>query len=1267
MEASAAHQDTILVRVSIQEHNVQKCLLFDRTATVWTAKQLVLDKLAKDLTDAINYGLYIPPTNGRAGKFLAEERLLGDYALAGPVASLDFKYKRRVYPTTLPVDKARVKLHGKSSLKRVCDLISKGGVAKIADMIGKGLDPNFQDEGSGETPLTIAVAHDRTEMITTLVEGGAHMDFRAKDGLTPLHKAAVTGMHRSLSSLLDLGASPDLRDATGLTPLYLACMHSGTDRCTELLLKDKAQVNVVDRNGWAELHQAAKFGHDRLIHLLGLYGADVNMQNSVGNTPLHVAATWDQPASIAALLQHGAARDAINLSQQTPLAMATISGAAGAVAALMQTDASSTPAASDRVAPHYVERHRTGSVEARHLATRGGRTVEAPAANGHTASVPTLDRQSNASPATASAAPQVAPQVTLERRVLKFSKGPNGYGFRVQGAAGSAADQHADGQIVSQSDVGGPAHAAGLRVGDRLVSVNGIDVMYASHQRVVDLVRLTKGTQLVLVVGASGKSPLSTPMLTHRDTNIDSGQIVPLMFSPDLHAPARPSALPAVRELPHAPAPPPPPPAASPAVLSMAAARQSQGSAPASPTARAAGAPPPQDRPAAGLGAVLQGLGSVRLKRTAPPVVRSGAAVGRVLESEAAPVAASPPLQRRASGPVRTAPADPLAGILNVKLKKTPSASRKEFPVTNGASHASPGVAGGNTPTARRVASGPPANSAGTTAARTATNTAATPAPVPSHGGATDTVRGRARSVGPPVVKPKPPPVTPRRTAAPPTRKPPDLASLPPDFHAAYIVPHPRSVTADTSFGAADDDGVMVPPPPPPPGFWAGDHDTPAGEPTAHADHHLFIPPPPMDFGHVETGDSALNSIDFLPPMPSPGPDDASHAPAFDVGFPPPPPPPPVIHVPPPAPVLISDASEGSDGYIDVSAASSASPVPVAGASVVARSPTPEAVALVVPAFASARSSYSVLSTSDSSDSDSDEDISGFDAVPGMSNEAVAREAVQHTQQSQATTTTVRGRHHRAPPPPPKNVAPSLGRMAISAFAFAARNEDELSFDPGMRLELLETPTTGGWWKGRIGTTEGWFPNNHVRELVSPPAASKLPARRSSKLVRSKSLSAVSAKILKDELERKRAQDAMNSNLSRSNSFSARVAANANAVPRSIDDCTIPDKTVSPTLSAMQRFSKSDCDLTTLLKNVTPAKPPKEWTCTDVGDWLDSIGLGAYRSIFMENEIKGSHLLDLDKADLKELNVNLLGHRLTMFKSIKVLRAQQDADDEFEF
>lgn len=45
----------------------------------------------QDLRDALNYGLYLPPVNGRAGKFLDEERYLKEYPLQGPIGFLEVR------------------------------------------------------------------------------------------------------------------------------------------------------------------------------------------------------------------------------------------------------------------------------------------------------------------------------------------------------------------------------------------------------------------------------------------------------------------------------------------------------------------------------------------------------------------------------------------------------------------------------------------------------------------------------------------------------------------------------------------------------------------------------------------------------------------------------------------------------------------------------------------------------------------------------------------------------------------------------------------------------------------------------------------------------------------------------------------------------------------------------------------------------------------------------------------------------------------------
>ena len=43
----------------------------------------------QELKESFNYGLFCPPSNGKAGKFLDEERRLGDYPFHGPVGYLE--------------------------------------------------------------------------------------------------------------------------------------------------------------------------------------------------------------------------------------------------------------------------------------------------------------------------------------------------------------------------------------------------------------------------------------------------------------------------------------------------------------------------------------------------------------------------------------------------------------------------------------------------------------------------------------------------------------------------------------------------------------------------------------------------------------------------------------------------------------------------------------------------------------------------------------------------------------------------------------------------------------------------------------------------------------------------------------------------------------------------------------------------------------------------------------------------------------------------
>ncbi|XP_018519335.1 SH3 and multiple ankyrin repeat domains protein 3 isoform X1 [Lates calcarifer] len=321
--------NTVVIRIGIPDLQQTKCMKFNVDAPIWLSKQRILCTLNQSLKDVLNYGLFQPAYNGKAGKFLDEERQLREYPFPSiaPVPYLEFRYKRRVYTQTHLDEKQLSKLHTKANLKKFMEYVQQRNIEKVSRFLEKGLDPNFHDPDTGECPLTLAAQLEGcAELIKVLKSGGAHLDFRTKDGITALHKAVRSKNHTALITLLDLGASPDYKDSRGLTPLYHSSMVGGDPYCCELLLHDHAQVGCVDENGWQEIHQACRYGHVQHLEHLLFYGADMSTQNASGNTALHVCALYNQDSCARVLLFRGANKEIKNYNSQTAFQVAIIAG-----------------------------------------------------------------------------------------------------------------------------------------------------------------------------------------------------------------------------------------------------------------------------------------------------------------------------------------------------------------------------------------------------------------------------------------------------------------------------------------------------------------------------------------------------------------------------------------------------------------------------------------------------------------------------------------------------------------------------------------------------------------------------------------------------------------------------------------------------------------------------------------------------------------------------------------------------------------------------
>uniref|UniRef100_A0A8C9W1C1 Diacylglycerol kinase n=1 Tax=Scleropages formosus TaxID=113540 RepID=A0A8C9W1C1_SCLFO len=64
------------------------------------------------------------------------------------------------------------------------------------------------------------------------------------------------------------------------------------------------------------------------------------------------------------------------------------------------------------------------------------------------------------------------------------------------------------------------------------------------------------------------------------------------------------------------------------------------------------------------------------------------------------------------------------------------------------------------------------------------------------------------------------------------------------------------------------------------------------------------------------------------------------------------------------------------------------------------------------------------------------------------------------------------------------------------------------------------------------------------------------------------------------------------------------------------------------------------------------------WDTEEVAAWLDSLGLGEYRAIFVHHDIQGSELVLLKRQDLKDLGISKVGHVKRIEQAIKAVRAQ---------
>ena len=164
-----------------------------------------------------------------------------------------------------------------------------------------------QVDAVGNTPLHLAVALNRPEMVRILVEHGAPVDARNGDGRTP-SVVALYGLRRYWR----YEAKPDilqylLRNGAEYTVL-LAASIGDEARVRELVAEDPSRANAADPSGRRPLSGAVAGRHAHIVRFLLEHGADPNAKEPIcqGGPSLRIATENGDIEIVRMLLDSGA-------------------------------------------------------------------------------------------------------------------------------------------------------------------------------------------------------------------------------------------------------------------------------------------------------------------------------------------------------------------------------------------------------------------------------------------------------------------------------------------------------------------------------------------------------------------------------------------------------------------------------------------------------------------------------------------------------------------------------------------------------------------------------------------------------------------------------------------------------------------------------------------------------------------------------------------------------------------------------------------------
>ncbi len=243
---------------------------------------------------------------------------------------------------------------------------AKTDVLKL--LIDKGAPINERNK-QGVTPLALAIDQGMEEHVVFYANAGADINAEDQDGNTPLTRALGSESIHMLQTLITK-QNISSKDSAGNTPLHIAIMSNSPVDYIKYLIDTGADVNARNKSGDSVLYLAVQKNMRQVGDMLLEKNADIfatntenysplrlaleqggevqnwlitsqtlNTTDGSGNTPLHYAAEWKLNNAMLGLIEKGAKVNSINANGESALFSAVKADSASTIHILVENGA----------------------------------------------------------------------------------------------------------------------------------------------------------------------------------------------------------------------------------------------------------------------------------------------------------------------------------------------------------------------------------------------------------------------------------------------------------------------------------------------------------------------------------------------------------------------------------------------------------------------------------------------------------------------------------------------------------------------------------------------------------------------------------------------------------------------------------------------------------------------------------------------------------------------------------------------------------------